>query len=381
MKRRLLFLVTEDWYFWTHRVPVAAAAMKAGFDVTVATRVQEHGHLMEAMGIEVIPLSLRRSNWNAVGEVRAIAELIRVYRRVRPDVAHHVGLKPVIYGSIVAFLCGRPAVVNAVSGFGHVASDSGWRGRVVRAIVWSVYRLAFTLTHRLKVIVQNPENLQILLEDCVLPTERAALIRGVGVDLSRFAYRSERDSIPVLMTGGRLLWNKGARDLVEAAEAVRGHGIECRVVIVGAPDVESPKAIPKEVLRQWEVEGKAEWWGHRDDMEDVLAHANVVVLYTTYGEGVPKILIEAAAVGRAVVATDVPGCREIVRHGENGLLVPPGEPEALREAIETLASDRSLRKRMGKRGREIAVAEFSEQEFVSRTLAVYSELLGEGSGY
>jgi len=378
VKRRLLFLVTEDWYFWSHRISIAVAARQAGFDVTVATRVHEHRERIEEKGVAVVPLSLRRSSCNVLGELRAIIELTRVYRRVRPGVVHHVGMKPVIYGSIAALFAGRPAVVNAISGFGHVADDAG-KGRLVKAVVWRFYRLAFALAPRLRVIVQNPENLDVLLNELALAREKAVLIRGVGADLQRFAHRPEPQGVPVLMTAGRLLWNKGSSELVEAAAFLREHGQENRVVIVGAPDTESPKAIPQEVLRQWEREGKAEWWGHRDDMENVLAQTNVVVLHTTYGEGVPKILIESAAVGRAAIATDVPGCREIITHGDNGLLVPPGDLEALKVAIETLVGDDILRRRMGQRAREIAEAEFSESESVARTLSVYDELLPEAT--
>jgi glycosyltransferase involved in cell wall biosynthesis len=371
---RLLFLITEDWYFWSHRRSIARAARESGFDVSVATRVGDHRELMEGEGIHVLPIRLTRRNRNPFRELSAIAELISIYKRVQPSIVHHVGIKPVLYGSLAARITRVPGVVNALAGLGYLFVAEGRRAPILQYLA----RLAYKLALRRKcsrVIFQNEENRDLFVENRLVKKTQAVLIKGSGVNLEDFRYEAEPNGIPVVMLAGRLLWNKGIGELVEAVERVRATGTQCRLVLVGVPDSDNPRAVPTEVLERWQAEGKVEWWGRRDDMPAVLAQSNLFVLPTTYGEGVPKILLEAAACGRAIVTTDAPGCREVVRHGENGLLVPPRDLEALSAAIRTLLLDPPLREQMGGRGRRIAQAEFSEQRVVTETLAVYRSLM------
>jgi glycosyltransferase involved in cell wall biosynthesis len=215
----------------------------------------------------------------------------------------------------------------------------------------------------------------MFVERHLVPAGRAVLIRGSGVDVRAFSPSEEPEGVPVVLLASRLLWDKGVREFVEAARKLRGRGQACRFVLVGVPDKENPEAVPEATLRAWSAEGIVEWWGLRDDMPAVLRQAALVVL-PSYREGIPKILLEAAAGGRPIVTTDVSGCREVVRDGENGLLVPPRDASSLAEAIATLLRDRSLRERMGRRGREIAVSEFSEEVVIAATLSVYRDALG-----
>jgi glycosyltransferase involved in cell wall biosynthesis len=373
---RLLFLITEDWYFWSHRKSIAGAARDAGFDVSVATRAQNHGDLIEREGFRLIPIKLRRKSRNPFAELSAIAELASIYKKERPSIVHHVGIKPVLYGSLAACLAGVPAVVNALAGLGYLFVAKGRRAPLLKHFARLSYRLALSKKCS-RVIFQNKEDQKLFIENGLVTERQSVLIRGAGVNLDDFGVLPEPNDIPVIMLAGRLLWNKGIGELVEAAERLRATGMKCRLVLVGVPDLENPMAVPEEVLRRWQAEGKIEWWGRREDMPQVLAQSNIVVLPTTYGEGVPKILLEATACGRAIVTTDAPGCREIVRHGENGLLVPPHDAEALANAIRALLCDPPLRAKMGARGRGIAEAEFSEQKVVAETLAVYRDLLAE----
>jgi glycosyltransferase involved in cell wall biosynthesis len=375
----VLFVVNAEWYFLSHRLVLAHALRDAGFEVTVvAAEERGQGEVIERVGLRFIRLQLRRRSTNPWREAGLVGELSRIYRRLRPDVVHHVSVKPVLYGSIVARALRVPAVINAIPGLGYLFVQPGLRGALLRRAGLVAYRWALA-GPRVRVIVQNPEDLEMFVTHRVVSPDRVILVRGSGVNVQRFAPRPEPDGVPIAVLPSRLLWDKGIGELVEAARRLRTAGIPLRAVLVGLPDPENPSSIPQVNLEAWNTEGIVEWWGYREDMPEVLAQASVVVLPTSYGEGVPKALLEGAAAGRPLIATDVPGCREIVRPGENGFLVPPRDPAALAEAICRLVQDAPLRARMGARSREIAVSEFSEEIVIGQTLAVYRELFGERS--
>ena len=374
MKPRILFFITEDWYFWSHRLPIARAARDAGFEVLVATRVDQHKALIEKEGFRLVPISLERRSKNVIKGIFNILEIIKIYRREKPDIVHHVAIKPVLYGSWAARMTGIPAVVNALAGLGFIFVAQGWKASILRRLVVFAYRLAFSAKKTIG-IFQNPEDLKLFVAAGVVKSEKAVLIRGSGVDTSRFIPLPEPVGIPTIVLASRMLWHKGVGEFVDAAKTLKKAGIKCRMFLVGIPDPENPASIPKEVLRSWQDEGIVEWWGYREDMPQVLSKAHIVALPTTYGEGVPKILIEAASCGRPIVATDVPGCREIVRNNENGLLIPPHNSRAFVDAIKILIEDPELRASMGARGRKIVEAEFSEEIVVRQTMAVYERLL------
>jgi glycosyltransferase involved in cell wall biosynthesis len=372
-QRKILFFVTEDWYFCSHRLPLGIAAREAGYQVAVLTRVQDHGARIEAAGLRLIPIKLARGGRNPLAEGLALWRLYRALRRERPDLLHNVALKPVLYGTLAARLAGVPRIVNALAGLGHIFADSG-RARGLR---WAVQRAFRWLLNgnRSRVIVQNPDDLRLLMAVGALSAERAVLIRGSGVDLTEFRPGPEPEGTPVVALAARLLWDKGVGEFVEAARRLKAEGVAARFVLVGDADAENHSAIPIRQLEAWKDSGAVEWWGKRDDMPAVFAACHIVCLPSYYGEGVPKVLLEAAAAGKPIVTTDRPGCREAVRDGDNGLLVPAKDAGALAQALRTLLADPSLRARMGARGREIAESGFSVERVVAETLAVYRTLL------
>ncbi len=373
-KPRLLLVVTEDWYFASHRLALARAARRSGYDVAVATRVDRCAETIRREGARLIPISLRRSGRNPLREAGAIAELTRLYRREAPDIVHHVALKPVLYGSLAAKLAGVPAVVNAMAGLGFVFIAGGVTGSLRRAAMRQALRLAL-MGENSRTVFQNSADLEEFVSGGLLPRDRTVLIRGgSGVDLGVFRPCPEPAGPPVALLPARMLWDKGVGEFVAAARRLRAAGVAARFALVGASDADNPAAAPAGVIEEWRREGCVEVWGHRDDMPAVFASSAVVCL-PSYREGCPKALLEAAACGRAIVTTDVPGCRDIVRDGENGRLVAPRDAAALSRALAELLSDAGLRARMGLRGREIAVAEFSEESVVSQTLLVYARLL------
>ncbi len=374
LKRKLLYLVTEDLYFCSHRLPNACAVLDAGFEVVVATRVRNHGEQIERQGFRLIHIRLRRGSTNPFRELMSVLELIQIYRRERPDLVHHVAVKPVLYGSLAADIAGVPAVVNTLTGMGYLFKSARWKARLLRPIVRFGFKILLN-RWRSRLVLQNSDDLRMLVEAGYIDPGRIALIRGSGVDIARFAPTPEPEGVPIAALVSRMLWDKGAGVLVEASRRLRQRGIPLRVVLVGEPDLENPDSIPEEQLREWCAEGVVEWWGYCDDIPSLWAQAHIAVLPTSYGEGVPKTLLEAAACERPIVATDVPGCREILRQEQNALLVPTKDPEALAEAIERLATSAELRRRLGRRGRQIVVSQFSESLVVEQTLEVYRSLL------
>ncbi len=367
---KILFVVTEDWYFVSHRLALAVAAQAAGFDVTVATRVGRHGETIRVSGIRLVPFGLARSYGNPL---REILSLVRLYRRERPDIVHHVALKPIVYGAIAARIARVPAQVNAVVGLGWLFTSTKGVMRLVRpAARWvlaTLLRAPGTLT-----IVQNPDDRALLIRSR-LPESRIRLIRGAGVDTNVFAPVPEPAGQVCIVLAARMLWDKGVGEFVEAARLVRQAGVGARFALVGNPDPDNPASVPEATLRKWHGQDGIEWWGRRDDMPSVFHAAHIVCLPSYYREGLPKVLLEAAACGRPLITTDAPGCREVVQDGDNGILICPRDAQSLAQAIEILARDERLRQSMGKRGREIILKDFSSQQVVRETLAVYRELV------
>ena len=372
VRKKLLFLVTEDWYFCSHRLPPARAAQAAGYDIVVATRVGSRGADISAEGFKLIPIDLQRRSRNPFRELTTIAQIVKIYLQERPNVVHHVALKPVLYGSLAACLVRGPAVVNALAGMGFLFSSSSRLASVLRAVVSRLFRLLLNAGRNL-LILQNPDDEAMLVNAGLVAAKRVRLIRGSGVDIQRFAPTPEAPTTPVVMLPSRMLWDKGVGEFVEAAQLLRTRGSTARFVLVGNGDPDNPASISEGQLKAWHDSGVVESWGHCSDMPATLAQAHIVCL-PSYREGLPKVLLEAAACGKPLIATDAPGCREIVRHGENGLLVPLRNAAGLADAIERLLGDADMRHAMGQKGRRLVELAFSEAKVAQQTLAVYREL-------
>jgi len=370
----ILYFVTEDWYFCSHRLPLALAAQKAGFRVTVVTRVQNHGETITSHGLKLVPLQLVRHSLNPLRGLLLFVRFIKILRRECPDILHNVSLKPVFYGSLAALFSRTPRVINALTGLGYLFSSRNWKARLVRPFIEFIFRRLLNRPNT-KIIFQNPEDCELFIQRKLIEEDRAVLIRGSGVDMHLFTPAPEAEGPPVVLLASRMLWDKGVGVFVEAARRLAGEGVSARFVLAGGCDSGSPTAIPPAVFEKWKTEGVIEWWQHRENMTEVFNASHIVCLPTTYGEGVPKVLIEAAACGRAIIATDVPGCREIVLDRQNGILIPPGNHKALADAIRTLIDDPGLRQKMGEAGRRIALSEFSSEHVIAQTLALYRPCL------
>jgi glycosyltransferase involved in cell wall biosynthesis len=371
--RRLLFVVNDTAFFVSHRLPVAVAAQKAGYEIALAALDSGGLEKVQAHGITYHPLAVDRTGVNPLRDFRLLCQLVGLIRAVRPTIMHTVTIKPVLYGGIAARLLKVPSLVSAVSGLGLVFVGGDRKASSVRWAVRALYRLA--LGHRNScAIFQNPDDCRHMVDAGLVASERTTLIRGSGVDVSAFQPSLPPSGPPVVIMPARLLWPKGVGEFVEAARLLRQDGVAIRMALVGEPLPHNRASVTRSMIEAWVDQGLIEWWGYRTDMVQVYARSHIVCLPSYYGEGVPRVLIEAAACGRPIVTTDTPGCREVVDHGDNGLLVPPRAPSALAEALRTLASDPKLRIEMGRRGRERAVAEFSLDRVVAATLAVYERL-------
>lgn len=369
-----MFLVTEDWYFWAHRLPQARAARDAGFRVAVATRVDRHGELIRREGFELHPLGWRRGSINLFGAVAAVFEITRLYREVRPDVVHHVSQKPIILGSIAARLAGVRRVVNAFTGLGFLFADRAAKARALRTVIIPLLR-ALTSGGAVRFLVENPDDALTLRRLKIGSNGRVALIKGSGVDLGRYEVLPEPDGPVTIACAARMLRIKGVEEVVAAFRLLRGRGTDARLILAGAPDPENPAAIPVSVIRAWAAEPDIEWLGHVADIRQVWARAHIAVLASRGGEGIPMSLMEAAACGRPMVATDVPGCREIVRDGETGLLAAPGDIAGLADALDRLVRDPALRQRCGMAARVRVAAGLDAATVGRETVGIYRALL------
>lgn len=372
---KILYFVTEDWYFWSHRLPIARAARNAGFEVLVAARVGQYKECIENEGFRLIPIGLERKSRNIFNEVLSIFEIIKIYRREKPDIVHHVAIKPILYGSFAAWIASVPYVINAFTGLGFIFIKKGWLATAIRKLIVFIYRFVF-LSKNTFAIFQNPEDLKLFVDLHIVQDDRAVLIRGSGVDVTMFAPTPEPSEPVVVVLPARMLYDKGVVEFVDAARILMRKNYRLRCILVGDRDPENPAVVSQRQIQQWQEEGVVGFWGHQADMPAVLAKAHIVCL-PSYREGLPKALLEAASCGKPIIATDVPGCREIVREGINGFLVPPGNSIALAEALIKLITNKELRLQMGSRGREIVLRDFSEQRVITETLAIYQRIFAE----
>ncbi len=370
--RTIVYLVTEDWYFWSHRLPFARAAKKAGARVIVASRMTDHRARIEAEGFSALDIPFDRSGLNPIRDLATLKAIRAVYRRERPDLVHHVAMKPVLYGGIAAMLEKTPAVVNAMAGLGFLFIAKGLKIRLLRPLVECAFRwLNNRPTTRL--IVQNGDDADLFEHRIGVYRDRISIIRGSGVDIDAFRPTPEPPGTPVAVCVSRMLWDKGIGELVEAARLLKQRGVDLTIRLVGPVDA-NPASIPAATLKAWQDEGVVEVAGPSSDIPGAYASAHIAVL-PSYREGLPKSLLEGAACARPIVATDVPGCREICRDGETGIRVPPGSVEPLADALQSLAGDPALRRSLGKGARRAVEQNFAEAIVVAETLHLYAELI------
>jgi glycosyltransferase involved in cell wall biosynthesis len=367
MHTKILFVVNGHAYTARHRLPLIAAFERAGFDVHCAAPAGSAAFkILREDGYSCSGLPMSRRGVNPLQELRTVIAMVRLYRRLRPKVVYHATIKPVLYGSLAARLSGSPTVMNAITGLGSVFITRGLKAVILRWVVVILYRLAFYGLDAL-VLFQNSDDQEYLTQKVGLRRNQCFLVRGSGVDTVAFAPLHSAETNATILFAGRMLRDKGVPVFVEAARIVRRSIPNARFALVGDPDPGNPSSLSVSQLRKWQSEGSVDWWGARCDMPRVYAQASVVVL-PSLREGLPKVLIEAAACGLPVIASDVPGCREAVVHGETGFLVPVDNAAEIARYACLLLGDRVLADNMGRRGRMRVIKEFSVEAVIEQTM-------------
>jgi glycosyltransferase involved in cell wall biosynthesis len=381
---RLLYIAGDAPFFVTHFLLLAGAALHHGYDVHVASPLDPNSgrddaaarRTIEKLGIVFHCISLRRASTNPLREISNIREFASLIARVKPDIVHCLGIKPVIYAGALARLRGLPAV-HAVIGLGLPFMGQGTTAKLQRMLLLKGFSFAFG-NPKARVTVEHDEDRDTLYAAKAVDPAKLTQHCGVGVDLTLFQPRPKADAgPPVVMFAARLIEPKGVRDFVEAAQRVKARGIPARFVLQCQLDLANKNAIPEAEVRAWAEAGHVEWWGSTTDMPGAFGKADIFCFPTYYREGTPKVLLEAAAAGLPIITTTLPGCRDVVSDGDNGLLIEPRNIDQLEAALMRLLNDDSFRRQAGARSRAIAVARFGVEHFVGSTLALYKQALGQ----
>jgi glycosyltransferase involved in cell wall biosynthesis len=377
-KKKLLFLVNVDWFFISHRLPIAVAASKSGFEVHIAASMTGQENILREAGFIFHDIPISRGSAGPFSFFKTMLEIIKLFRAVNPDLVHLITIKPILLGGIAARIVGINGVIAAISGLGYVFINKGFIASTRRWAVKVLYKIS--LGHKnLMVICQNLTDLNYIQKTTSLPDRSFTVIDGSGVSLQKFQYTVDTNKIPKVMMASRVLKDKGVLEFVEAATIMQNSGIQAAFILVGSPDPGNPTSIPISQIQDWVKKGILEFWGYQEDMNQILGQASIIVL-PSYREGFPKVLIEAAAIGRPVVTTDVAGCRDAIYNGITGVLVPPKDSNALAEEIKKLIDSPETCHKMGIEGRKMAEERFDEKITIERHLSIYDQiLLGESN--
>lgn len=370
--RKLVFVVTEDWFFASHFLPMARAARELGLDVSVVTRVRAHREAIEATGAKVIPLEAERRSLNPMAAGYAAGQLAAILKDEKADLVHCIALKSILVGGFAASMAGIGRRVYALTGLGFLGARTDlvgrWSQRAVRLLVRGL------ATSRTQYLFENPDDPKLLGLDPL--ARNVTIVGGAGIDpdLLQPAPLPPHPPLKVAIVA-RMLWSKGIDLAVEAVRAARAKGADVELSLYGAPDPSNPKAIPEETLKAWGSEPGIAWYGATQDVAAVWRDHHVACLPSRGGEGLPRTLLEAAASGRAILTTDVPGCRALVRDGVEGLVVTPDDADALAKALVALAFRPDLVARMGEAARARALEGFTERHVMDDLKQLYASLL------
>lgn len=367
-------IINVDWFFLSHRLAIAKAAVAAGWEVHVATSLTDQARRLDGHGFVVHNIPMHRSSWSPIGLLRTVVLFVRLIRSVRPEVVHLVTIKPVLLGGIAARVTRVPGVVFAVSGLGHVFVARGLLGRLRRALVLVLYKLAMNRRQKVVIFQNDVDEAELLKLGCV-NKEQVVRLPGSGFDVDGYSVSDVPCGPPVFLMASRLLRTKGVLEFASAAAEISEEGVPAEFWLVGAPDPLNPEGLSMQEVEELKRSPYLEVLGHRSDVPDLMRSAAVVVLPSYYGEGLPKVLIEAAAAGRAVITTDSPGCRDAIEDRVTGLLVPERDIEGLAQAMKTLATNREMLEAFGHNGRQRAEAMFRIQDVVAKHLQIYDGLV------
>lgn len=373
--KKIVMVVNVDWFFLSHRLPVALAAKEAGYDVIVAAADTGSSRKITGAGLRFVNLPVLEKNQPFFSELKMIGRLKKLYKELQPDIVHHVTIRPVLYGSIAARLAGVPVLINALSGLGYVYTGNSIKNKALRFVLDRMLRTG--LKHKNSaLILQNRDDIELFQKRKIVQPENIELIRGSGVDTDLYKpadAEKKRDTVSVALIG-RMLRDKGVIEFIEAAITLLDRGVNADFHLYGAPYASNPTSISENEMALLTKRKGIHYHGSVENISDELNKIDIVCL-PSYREGLPKSLLEAASAGKPIVATDVPGCREVIDDGKNGYLVKPQNSDYLAEKMEILINSPELRKHFGQQGRDKVLSEFSEEIIVAQTLELYSKLI------
>ena len=369
MSKRLVYVVSEDWAFITHRLSLAKFAIEKGYEVVAATNINDHGKNLSDIGIDVININFSRSFNKPFLDLISLYKLIRVLQQFKPDIVHNVGVKISLLSSLAGLFSKPKVIINAYTGLGYVFSSNSKLAKIIRFLLIPLLRFLNSRNNTWTVF-QNEDDKLLFINNKIVETTRTNIIKGSGVSTDEFSYMKEPEEPIIVMLASRLLWDKGVGEFVETASELKSKYPEVKFVLVGDIDQQNPMSLKADTLNGWVKEGIIEWWGHKQNMSKIIGLSHIITL-PSYREGMPKVLLEAASIGRPIVTTNVPGCRDIVRDNINGFLVDAKESSGLTEAIDRLILNKELRLRMGLAGREIILNELSSKKINEQFIKLY----------
>ena len=372
-KNKLFFIVSEDKSFWSHRLSLALSAIDAGYDVTLVSNFNKLESKIKNRGVNVININFVRSSKHPFTDLKNIFKLIFILRKEKPDIIHNVALKTILIASIAGLFSKKMVIINAFTGLGYVFSSDQLHAKLIRFFIKPIFKLLFRRSNYWT-IYQNPDDMNLFERLGLINLNQSTLIRGSGVETNKFIQSDDLNKIPVVMLASRMLWDKGVGEFVKVAKRAYKNKINAEFMLVGGIDNDNPMSIPLSTLKQWVSNGDVQWEGHSDNMPDMLASASIVCL-PSYREGLPKVLLEAAAIGRPLIASDAPGCREIVRDKYNGLLVKMRDADSLYEAVLMLVNNRKMRETMGRNSRTLVETELSTTIINTQTIELYRRVV------
>jgi glycosyltransferase involved in cell wall biosynthesis len=370
---KLLLTANTDWFLYNYRLSQARFMREQGYTVELVSPPGPYVESLRAEGFTWHAWPVDRQSMRPWEEAGAVLRLAHIFRHTQADLVHAFTLKAALYSGLAALLPPRPRIVAGITGRGHLFHSDSLSARLARVIAIPFLRLAFNRA-RCAGIFENDLDRDDFIRRGIVSPGQSFLIPGAGADTARFTPAPEPPGPAVILFAGRLLWEKGPGDLIEAGRILRGRGLTFRLALAGQTDPGNPGTLDEADLSAWQAAGEAEWWGFQPRIEEAFRRAHILVLPTYYGEGAPTVLMEAAAAGLPIVASDHPGCAQVVCHEENGLLVPPRDPAALAKALERLIGDAALRLRMGQAGRKRVEDKLSQVVISRQTLGVYLNL-------
>ena len=374
MTQKILLVANTAWYLYNFRIDLVEKLRESGFEPVLISPPSKYSEMFEELGFRHIPWKIGRKTINPIAELRSIYQLKQIYQNENPSLIHHHTNKAVIYGSIAAKQLETP-IVNSIPGLGYVFSSKTLLAIILRPVLFFLYKTFVGKLRQHSMVFENRENLDYFVRNKIIPKDRVVLIPSVGVNIKKFSSEPNLPEVFTVVFAGRFLVDKGAGIFAEASKILADRGLNYRMVMVGLPDYGNPNSFTEEQIRIWERDNSLTWWGWQDNMREVYQKVHALALPTFYGEGVPTSILEAGASERAVIATDWPGCREVITDKETGILIPPKDAEALADAIDYLATHPNEFNQMRKALQEKIWSQFDSNLVNSKTLAIYKQLL------